>query len=80
VDSQHLIAGVSYQASAELPLIPENEPTDPLEAIAAIQLLPPREVFTVLETSLRRNIPWYMFILASVTVGLTAPHYLVKKS
>ncbi len=58
-DPLGLASETTYRASGEIPLVPEIDPPDPIAAIASIRRLSPGEEFTVLETTERRNTPWY---------------------
>jgi hypothetical protein len=58
-DPLSLVSETTYRASGEAPLVPEIDPPDPIAAIASIQRLSAGEEFTVLETTKRRNTPWY---------------------
>lgn len=58
-DPLRLVNETTYRASGELPLVPDIDPPDPVAAIASIRRMIPGEEFTVLETTNRRNTPWY---------------------
>jgi hypothetical protein len=58
-DPLSLSPGSVYRPSREVPLMPQFEPTDPLEAIGSMQRIPAGEEFTVIEARDRRGAPWY---------------------
>lgn len=58
-DPLNLAIAMTYRATREVPLVADIDPPDPIAAAASIRRLSPAQEFTVLETTSRRNTPWY---------------------
>jgi hypothetical protein len=58
-DPLNLVSQSTYRLSREVPLMPQFDPADPLEALGAVQHLRAGAEFTVAEVRARAGTPWY---------------------
>ena len=55
--------GESYRLSEETPLMPERNPSDPLEAVGRMVSLPAGSVVQVITIDMQSSEPWYQVVL-----------------
>ena len=55
--------GESYRLSEETPLMPERNPSDPLEAVGRMVSLPSGSVVQVITIDMQSSQPWYQVVL-----------------